>query len=146
MEKQYTLDGVSVRVTFVKGLVRIVNDMPFKQAVVGQPEKITTALVAEIKADYEAVFGSALAIPDDSFVVEILGHLYFDYLLLKYRRILKFICRFGLYDRFCASCKVIDCGEYGKDPNRWVWDKLVPFRKTLAKQLGNVRRPGFTEG
>lgn len=146
MEKQYTLDGVSVRVALVEGLVRIVNDLPFKQAVIDQPHGITTALVTEIKADYDAVFGKRLAIRDDSFVVEILGHLYFDYLLLRYRRILKFICAFGLYDRFCRSCKVIDCGERGKDPNRWIWDRLVPFRKILARRLGNVRLSRFTEG
>ncbi|MFB2120096.1 hypothetical protein [Parapedobacter sp. 2B3] len=146
MEKQYLLDGLPVQVTFADGLVRIVNDQPFKQAVTGQPEGNTTALVAKIKSDYKASFGNGLAIGDDSFVMEILGHLYFDYLLLRYKSLLRFICVFGLYDRFCRSCRVIDCGERGKDPNRWLWNKLVPFQKLLARRLGNVRLSRFTEG
>jgi len=146
MEKQYLFDGLMVQVTLVDGLVRIVNDLPFKQAIVRQPEGNTTALVAKIKSDYEAFFGNGLAIDNDSFVVEILGHLYFDYLLLRYRRVLRPICIFGLYDRFCRSCSVIDCGERGKDPNRWLWNKLVPFQKPLAGRLGNVRLSRFTEG
>lgn len=146
MEKQYLLDGLPVQVTFVDGLVSIVNDLPFKRAVIGRPEGNTTALVAKIKSDYKASFGNGLAIGDDSFVVEILGHLYFDYLLLRYKSLLKFICIFGLYDRFCRSCRVIDCGERGKDPNRWLWNKLVPFQKPLAGRLGNVRLSRFTEG
>lgn len=141
MEKQYTLDGLSVHVAMEEGLVRIDNDASLRRALVKQPEAATRLLVAGIKADHEAAFGTALAIRNDSFIVEIWGHLYFDHLLLKHRRILKIILAFGLYNRFMRSCAVIDCGERGKDPNRWLWDRLVPLRHMMGKRLASIRLP-----
>lgn len=138
MEKQYTLDGRSVHVVMEDGLVRIDNDISLRRALVKQPEAATRLLVAGIKADYEAVFGTRLGIGNDSFIVEIWGHLYFDHLLLKHRRILRVILAFGLYNRFVRSCAVIDCGERGKDPNRWLWDRLVPLRHMMGKRLANI--------
>src|SRR5690606_64513 len=117
MEKQYLLSGLPVRVEIAVGLVRIVNDRSLRRVVVEQPCSATMALVGRIQADYETTFDMELGITDDSFVVEIWGHLYCDYLLLKYKRILKVILVFGLYERFRQSCKVIDCGEPEKDPN-----------------------------
>src|SRR5690606_34975860 len=100
VEKQYTFGDLPVRVEITDGLVRIVNDRPFKQAVVTQPEAVTSALVDGVKADYKLTFGRDLNIYDESFIVEIWGHLYGDYLLVRYRRALKIILIFGLYDRF----------------------------------------------
>src|SRR3546814_12751164 len=121
MEKRYILGGRPVRVEIGVGLVRIVNDLPFRAAVVEQPEVTTTALVAGIKADYKVAVGRELAIRDEPFIVEIWGHLYFHYILLKYSKILKVIFIFGLYDKFCHSCVIIDCGENGKDHYQWIW-------------------------
>ena len=143
MERQYRFDGLSVRVEVMEGLVRIVNDLPLKQALDKHLQATTASLVTQVKADYEGAFGRALAISDESFIAEIWGHLYADYLLLKYSKLLKCILRFGLYDRFMRSCEVIDCGEHGKDPNRWLWNQLAPFRKTLRRRLTNLQLSRF---
>ncbi|WP_262246656.1 hypothetical protein [Parapedobacter soli] len=146
LEKQYTPGGLPIRVEIADGMVRIVSDRPLKQTVVAQPEAATSTLIAEIKADYKVAFGKHIDIQDDSFIVEIWGHLYADYLLLKYSKILRYIFMFGLYARFRRSCETIDCGEYEKDPNRWLWNKLVPFRQLLARRLGNIPSSRFSEG
>lgn len=146
MEKQYTLGGFPVHVALKEGLVHIVNDGRFRQALVGRSERTTSILVALIKADHEVTFGRDLDIGDDSFAVEIWGHLYADYLLRKYSRLLRHVLVFGLYGRFRRSCEVIDCGERGKDPNRWLWNILMPFRKMLARRLDNIPLSRFTEG
>jgi len=145
MEKQYRLDGVPIRVKIQEGLVRIVNDLSFKQAADKQLQVTTRTLVTQIKTDYKAIFGCDLAIPDDSFITEIWGHLYADYFLLRYRRMMKCILIFGLYDRFLRSCEVIDCGERGKDPNRWLWNKLTPFQKLLGRRLAIAPISRFAE-
>lgn len=139
MEKQYFLEGVSVRVKIREGLVCIFNDQALKQAIAIHPEALTRALVKQIKTDYKARYGRDLAIPDDSFTVEIWGHLYADYFLLKYSGLMKSILPFGLYNRLRRSCEVIDCGEHGKDPNRWLWNTAAPCRRVLAKLLANAR-------
>lgn len=140
------LYGLPVRVEIKDGMVHIVNDPSLRRVVVEQPSVATAALVDEIRADYKATFDKGLAIADNSFIVEIWGHLYCDYLLLKYTKMLKVILIFGLYDRLYRSCRVIDCGEGGKDPNRWLWDKLVVFRAMLGRRLRNIRLSRFTEG
>ncbi|WP_257667820.1 hypothetical protein [Parapedobacter tibetensis] len=133
MEKYYSIGGNQVKVIFNDGLVGIVNDMALKQAVDMQPEESVDLLVVWIKEDYLLEKGEPLVITDNSFVVEIWGHVYVDYFLLKYKTLLRVILAFGLYARFCKSCEVIDCGERGKDPNRRLWDALAPYRKAIAK-------------
>jgi len=141
MEKQYEIGGLPIQVEMEEGLVRIANDPSLRRAVGDQPEATTSALMSLIKADHEAAYGKALAITDDSFAVEIWGHLCLDYFLLKYKVILKVVLRFGLYDRLCRSCEVIDCGERGKDPNRRIWDALAPLRKRMARRVPRRIRP-----
>jgi hypothetical protein len=138
MEKQYVLDGLHVRVGIEEGLVRIINDSALRRLLLSQPEATTPALVSRIKADYKATQGKALLITDDSFTVEIWGHLYFDYFLLKHSVLLKTILFFGLYNRLCRSCEVFDCGERGKDPNRHFWDRLAPHRNKIARWLPKI--------
>lgn len=147
MKKQYLLYGLPVRIELGDGMVHIVNDPSLRRVVVGRPFQATSALVGGIRADYQATFNKELAIADDSFIVEIWGHLYCDYLLLKYSKLLKVILVFGLYNRLYRSCRVIDCGEDGKDPNRWLWDKLVVFQTMLGRRLSKIGLSSrFTEG
>lgn len=140
------VDGVPVLIDFDEGLVGIINDEVFRRVVTGRPETVTKALFDQVQAHHQRAFGRAFEVRFDSFVVEIWGHLYAQYLLLKYRSVLKVVLLFGLYDRFYRSCEVIDCGERGRDPNRWVWDILVLFRKMLGRQLTKIRRSQYMEG
>ncbi len=135
MKKRYTLNGNQVEVFFNEGLIGITNDAALKRLVQANPEESVELLVRQINKDYRVYHGRALAITDDSFIVEIWGHIYFEHFLLKYRKLLQSILFFGLYQRLCKSCEVIDCGEKGKDPNRKVWDILSRYKKQFAKWL-----------
>lgn len=127
MQQYYEIGGHWVTVDMSPGLVRITNDANFKKAVSVQSRDRLASLTGSIRVDYEQAFGRPLAISRDSLVVEILGHLYAERLLLKYRRFLRVILIFGLYKRFLRSCEVFDCGERHKDRNRWLWDRLARY-------------------
>ncbi|MBK1440342.1 hypothetical protein JHJ32_10130 [Parapedobacter sp. ISTM3] len=135
MKKEYHIANSVVPVRFEDGLVRITNGESTKRAMTAGSEQPIALLVRLIRKDYHTNYGKPLAISDDSFSVEIVGHLLAEFLLLKYSGLLRVILLFGLYDRFRRSCEVIDCGEAGKDPNRWFWDKLSPYRGKLAGWL-----------
>ncbi|RQP17178.1 MAG: hypothetical protein EAS52_09540 [Parapedobacter sp.] len=138
MERRYKVGGYEVIVELNEGLVRIVNNDAFKHAVAVQSTNSVASLIGSIQADYITGYGTSLAIGDNSFAVEIWGHLYFEYFLLKYNKLLRIIFLFGLYKRFLRSCQVFDCGEAGKDPNRWVWDRLARYRRTIESWLPKI--------
>lgn len=138
MEKQYFLNDFQVHVAFADGIIRITNNRALKLAIQAHPEKSVDLLVRSIQEDYLLHNNKMLLVTSDSLVVEIWGHIYFEYFLLRYNKLLQFILIFGLYGRFRKSCEVIDCGELGKDPNRRLWDVLTPYRRTIAKRLPNV--------
>lgn len=141
MEKMYVLQGYPLTVYFDEGLVRIVNDTSFKRFAVQEPLASARLLVSGIQSDYLSMFGERLRIADDSLAVEIMGHLYAEYYLLRYNRLLSFILPKSLYKRLRRSCEVIDCGEWEKDGNRWIWDRLVPIRGWLGRRLALCHFP-----
>lgn len=138
MKRRYEIDGYEVIVDIQEQLVCITNDNAFKFAIAAQPVRSVAYLISSLRADYTAAYGTALAIGDDSFAVEIWGHLYAEYCLLKYKRVLRLIFLFGLYDRFLRSCQVFDCGARGKDPNRWIWDRLARYRHKIESWLPKI--------
>lgn len=133
METHYPIRGNLVTAYIHEGLACIVNDDALKRVVGAEPTKSVSSLVRQIKADYIIRFGKQLAIEEHSFAIEILGHVYFERFLRRHRRILRWVLFWGLYDRFCRSCVVIDCGERGKDPNRFFWDALSVFYRNASK-------------
>lgn len=145
MKKHYLLHGFTVEVIIEEGLIRVNNDSQLKRAIESGLEKNTASLVDWIKADHLACFNKVLNIGDRSLIVEIWGHLYFEYFLFKYSKLLRIILTFGLYKRFRRSCVVIDCGEHGKDPNRRFWDFVAPLQNWLGKWLSNIRLSTFAE-
>jgi len=139
MNKTYLLYGYAIAVVIDKGLVRITNDEALKSVAAVQPLVFAERLVDLIQADYRGAYGETLAIGRLSLIVEIVGHLYVEYCLLKYSMLFRIIFPFGLYNRFRRSCEVIDCGERRRDPNRWFWDRLVPLRGWLGKRLAKAK-------
>ncbi|MFC3197469.1 hypothetical protein ACFOET_07575 [Parapedobacter deserti] len=138
MRKSYKLQDCSIEVGIKEGLIQITSDKCFRLAISRAPEQIASLLVGQVKADYYLHFGKALQVGDDSLIVEIWGHIYFEYFLQKYGRFLRIIFFGALYNRLCRSCEVIDCGEREKDPNRRIWDKLGPHRKRIARWLPKI--------
>ena len=138
MKRRYEVNSHGITVDLNQGMVCIMNDHAFKRAVAGAPIQSVFALIHSIQTDHSTVYGTALAIGRDSFAVEIWGHLYFEYFLLKYNALLRVVFLFGLYDRFLRSCQVFDCGEQGKDPNRWLWDRLARYRRNIEVWLPKI--------
>ncbi len=145
MEKYYLLQDCSVRVVFKVGLIGITNDNALKRLMHVDLNGVTDELIRLIKADYALFQGTPLAISDDSLVVEIWGHVYAEYLLLKYRKVMRAILIFGIYARLRKSCEVIDCGEREKDPNRRLWDRLTRYRGWFGKRLAKADLLRFAE-
>ncbi len=138
MNKSYVLYGHSIYADIERGLVRIHNDVGIKHAIGIHPVQSMERLVSWIQDEHLNTHGRTLVIGRDSFVMEIWGHLYFEYFLLKYRLLSHIIFPFGLYKRFRKSCEVIDCGERGKDPNRWIWDRLARYRRRISRWMPKI--------
>ena len=139
------LYGYPIKVLINKGLICITNDAALKYAAMLQPLAFAKQLVNWTQEDHQETYGETIAINNHSFIAEIWGHLYFEYCLLKYSAFGKFIFPFGLYRRFLRSCEVIDCGERGRDPNRRLWDKLVPIRGWLGRRLAKAMHDKFRD-
>ncbi|WP_051293409.1 hypothetical protein [Olivibacter sitiensis] len=135
MKKSYTINDCQVQVTFGHGTVHICNDMAFWQCVHQEPIKRVWALAALIKEDYIRHKGQALRISDRSLVVEIWGHLYYEYYVLRLKRRLNARWFDRLSVKLLKPADIIDCGEKGKDSNRWIWDLLSGAYGLIARSL-----------
>lgn len=135
MKKTYTLNDCQVHVTFGEGMVHIYNDSAFWDFVDADPIESVALLVRQIKSEYLKYMGQALAVTDRSFVVEVWGHLYYEYYVLR----LKCMLNARWFDRWSVKLlrpsASIDCGEKGKDRNRWLWDLLSGCSHIIARLL-----------
>lgn len=122
MEKVYDIVGLPVTVAFKLGLVSIVCDTHLWQLADRRQRSNFTQLVNRIYRDHQAQFAVPLSIRKRSFLLEIQGHIYADYYLLRYASFFRFLFGKRLYTRFLQSCEEIDCGDRSNDPNRWFWD------------------------
>lgn len=92
-------------------------------------------IATKSKERYYYHMNKELEISTDSMTVEILGHVYPGLMAEAIRGLpapdnIKKFCR-----RILKSTCVIDCGESSIDDNRWVWDKLAPFRRVIEAIL-----------
>ncbi len=142
MQKTIRLEGRELTVIFGQGVVRIENSEELLTYIGGNPGTRTRQLVEAIQAIYSQNYGSRLDIADNSFIVEIWGHTYFEYSMLRNERLGRFLFPFGLYRRLVDSCKVIDCGEARIDGNRWLWDLLSVFAPLIGWCLKQAHRGG----
>ncbi|QNL48354.1 hypothetical protein H8S90_16325 [Olivibacter sp. SDN3] len=134
MDKTYYHHELHINVTFEKQIIRIKNDIYFWQFLNQNIEKRTRWLVQMIKTDYLDIFGTPLIIADQSFVLEIWGHVYIEYYMLKISHLLK-LYNNKVLKRVSKSSQIIDCGEKEKDTNRRLWDILAPLEKIIAMLL-----------
>ncbi len=142
MQKTIRLEGRELTVIFGQSVVRIENNEELLTYIGGNPRTRTQQLVEAIQEIYSENYGSRLAITDNSFIVEIWGHTYFEYSMLRNERLGRFLFPFGLYRRLVDSCKVIDCGEAHIDGNRWLWDLLSVFVPLIGWCLKQAHRGG----
>ncbi len=133
MQKTIRLEGRELIVIFGQGVVRIENNEELLVYIGESPYVHTKQLVEAIQAIYSQSYGSRLGITGSSFIIEIWGHTYFEYTMLRNERLGRFLFPFGLYKRLVDSCKVIDCGEASIDGNRWLWDVLSVFVPLVSR-------------
>lgn len=139
MDKTYELAGAQIKVGLERQIIRVYSNAVLWQYLRITPQMRFNELVATIKADYASVFGQPLAISNRSLMVEILVHVYCDYLGLSFNRKVKVAWIQKLVKKLLKRAEVVDCGEKGADGNRWVWDLLAPcaplFIKLLPKNM-----------
>jgi len=135
MNKIYELESCYIKVRLLPGLIRVYSDAELWRFLSGKTSERFTLLVETIKSDYQTHFNKALAISNNSLVVEILVHVYCDYLGLRFNRMVKIKPLNKLVHRLLKRAEVVDCGEAAKDSNRWVWDTLAGFRFLFIKLL-----------
>lgn len=127
MDKRYTIKGLEIAVSFRDGLVGIDNNKALWILIDRHGADEVRTLIDLVYAEHLLLYGRALAIVPRSFLLEIWGHVYAEYLLLRYHRFFRFILPSRWYDSLIESCDILDCGEKGRDPNRWFWDIMSWF-------------------
>jgi hypothetical protein len=139
MDKVYELEEHKIKVGLELQLIRVYSNAELWKYLDGKANTRFELMVNTIKTDYEQQFGKALAISNDSLIVEILVHVYCDYLGLSFNRIVKIKWIQNLVKKLLKRAEVVDCGEKGVDSNRWVWDLLAGsksfFIRILPKNL-----------
>lgn len=125
MDKIYELAGNKIKVGLEPQLIRVYSNAQLWAYLDGKADASFELLINTIKADYEQHFGKALAISNASLIVEVLVHVYCDYLGLSFNRIVKIKWIQALVKKLLKRAEVVDCGEKEVDSNRWVWDLLA---------------------
>lgn len=135
MDKIYLLEACSISVKLEPGVIRVFSDAELWKFLNTQTSPRFTLLADTIKSDYHKEFGSVLKISDPSLIVEILVHVFCDNLGLKFNHYIKFNPLNKLISKLIHRAEIIDCGERGKDSNRWIWDSLAKFKSLLINML-----------
>ena len=125
MDKVYELAGYHIKVGIEPQLIRVYSNASLWAYLDGKANARFELMVDTIKADYAQHFGKELAISNDSLIVEILVHVYCDYLGLSFNRIVRIKWIQNLVKKLLTRAEVVDCGEKSVDSNRWVWDLLA---------------------
>jgi len=125
MDKFYELAGNKIKVGLEPQLIRVYSNAQLWAYLDGKAEARLELMINTIKADYEQHLGKVLAISNASLIVEILVHVYCDYLGLSFNRMVQIKWIQALVKKLLKRAEVVDCGEKGVDSNRWVWDLLA---------------------
>ncbi|GGE64680.1 hypothetical protein EV200_10693 [Pedobacter psychrotolerans] len=135
MEKQYNLFNHEIQVHFEPKLVRVFSDAALWAFLKDDAGTRFEILVKIIKDDYLKKYEVELNITNDSLIVEILVHVYCDYIGLRFNQVVKIKFIQKLVVKLLERAEVVDCGERSVDSNRWVWDLLSKYKKAFIKIL-----------
>lgn len=138
LEKFYQINGSDIHVRFEPKLLRIDGSEQVLNALKHDLYANTEELVREIKADYEEAMGKAIAISEDSLMVEIWGHLYASKFAVAVKKLIQLNLIHDAADFVISRSDTIDCGESDIDSNRKFWDLLAGTAKTLASILSKL--------
>ncbi|TCD10430.1 hypothetical protein EZ449_08755 [Pedobacter frigidisoli] len=135
MDKIYELAGCRLKVSLDDGLVRVYSNAELWGFLKGNASLRFDLLVETIKKDYLLTFKKPLDISNNSLILEILVHVYCDYIGLLFNKMVKIKPIQILVSKLLKRAEVVDCGEQGKDSNRWVWDFLAGSKGLFIKLL-----------
>lgn len=135
MEKIYDLLGNKISVALEPKLIRVYSNAALWKYLDGMANSRFELMVNTIKADYEKEFDKPLDISNNSLIVEILVHVYCDYLGLSFNRIVRVKWIQNLVEKLLKRAEVVDCGEKSVDSNRWVWDLLAGSKSLFIRML-----------
>ncbi len=140
-------NNTGVKIEFLPGLIRIYSNAAFWSFLEQCPVTDLEAFIKTLKGDYQQKYHKTLKIGNNSLFVEIVGHVYFDYLARKLKRLCGFKWGRKQLIKLIKRAEVIDCGESTVDGNRWLWDALTFLKPVIsrlmpenleAKKLGKV--------
>ena len=134
-EKTYELNGFSLPVVFKDGVVQIDGSADLQHFLSEDIHNRTMVLVVLIKSDYLLRTDQALAIEDDSLMVEIWGHLYASHFAEALKNLVQLQLIEQMADFIIHRADTIDCGERDKDSNRVFWDMLSNFKGLILEFL-----------
>uniref|UniRef100_F4C8H3 Uncharacterized protein n=1 Tax=Sphingobacterium sp. (strain 21) TaxID=743722 RepID=F4C8H3_SPHS2 len=127
----------TIRVGYEPGLIHITNNINLWRFLDSNVRERTEWLANAIQQDYESIYGSPLKIKRKSFLMEIWGHLYFEYYLLKLAHFFGINHQSKTLQHLLQRSASIDCGESAQDNNRFIWDFLALFFKLFTYFLPN---------
>ena len=135
MDKIYELENCFIKIHLEPGLIRVYSDAELWRFLNKEKSKRFELLIRTIKDSYFAKFKTPLSISDHSLIVEILVHVYCDYLGLRFNKIVKIKSINKLVNLLLKRAEIVDCGETDKDSNRWIWDALARYKTFFIKLL-----------
>jgi hypothetical protein len=135
MKHVFVLNGCPIEVFFQEHSVHITNNQELWKLVGANPKAATEALVGLIFTEFSELYDREFEIHPDSLIVEVWGHVYFEYMALILDNLVKLNLLTKVLDKLISYCEVIDCGEKGYDNNRSLWDMLAPFTSLIAGWL-----------
>jgi len=135
MNEFYELENCKIRVDLEPQLIRVYSDAELWRFLNGKPNLRFDLLIETIKAAYQNCYGKELNITNDSLVVEIVVHVYCDYIGLGFNRFVRIHWIQNLVAKLLKRAEIVDCGEKDVDSNRWIWDCLSKFKKPILKLL-----------
>lgn len=135
MEQHFLVRGNSIKVQLEQGALHIANDKELWGLLNEETEAATDDFILLVKAEYKRLFNQTLNISDASLAVEIWGHVYFEYFALIFEKMVNMNLIKQMTHKITDYCEIIDCGESGKDSNRFFWDMVAPFKKQVAAML-----------
>ena len=100
-------------------------------------------LADHILEEYQTQQHTVLKIDRDSLAIEILAHTYadsFSQAVTSMDKLLPLPLRQAmdqLMDYIHRHTEIIDCGEAEADSNRWIWDKLTPYKAFIYGVLSD---------
>ncbi|SEM19977.1 hypothetical protein SAMN05216436_102204 [bacterium A37T11] len=128
IERTLIVQKCHICIRMEPGVLRIINDFELWKLLGTHPRLHTSILVDTALLVYLQFFQHPLAISHASLIVEIWGHVYYEWLILSLKHAIPISFLHKKLNEMVRPSQIIDCGEKGKDSNRWFWNFLAPLK------------------